>query len=142
MEDKMIQEMAKIICNTVNGKELKHCDIQCEIDCLGIARELLKHYQPKLPENAVVLDFDYFEQNYVNIDVFLLVKEELEYIKRRMAVKEKETAREILKAIKERFVATYLLPTGLDLPAKKVKYAKITEDDLNELAKQFGVEVE
>ena len=54
----------------------------------------------------------------------------------------KETAEKLLNEIKERFVASYLLPTGLDLPAKRVRYAKITEDDLNELAKQYGVEVE
>lgn len=54
----------------------------------------------------------------------------------------KDTVKEILKEIKERFVASYLLPTGLDLPAKRVKYAKITEDELDELAKKYGVEVE
>lgn len=53
-----------------------------------------------------------------------------------------ETAREILQELKDNFVASYLLPTGLDLPAKTVRYAKITEDEIDELAKKYGIELE
>lgn len=54
----------------------------------------------------------------------------------------KEMAKEILQALRERFVASYLLPVGVGLPDKIVKYAKITEYDIEQLAKQYGVEVE
>ena len=54
-KEKQIMEMAKEICKIVNKKELKHCEIHCEVDCLGIAKGLFKYYQPRLPEGSVVL---------------------------------------------------------------------------------------
>ena len=47
-KEKQIEEMTKVICKTVNNKELKHCEVQCNVDCIGFAEALLsliKQYQ-------------------------------------------------------------------------------------------------
>lgn len=54
-------EMAKIICKTINGKELKHCEVQCDVDCLGIAQALYEQNYRKIPKDSVVLSREEYE---------------------------------------------------------------------------------
>lgn len=68
-QQKEIEEMAKVICNTC---ETRVSEQQCNSDkraiygycsmCEIITKELLKHYQPKLPEDKVVLSREEYEK--------------------------------------------------------------------------------
>ena len=77
-EEKQIKEMAKVICKIVNKKELKHCEVRCDIDCLGIAKELLKYYQPKPPKDSVVLtkeELNTIQSNFFDSGIKFGIKE-------------------------------------------------------------------
>ena len=76
-EEKQIFEMAKVVCKTVNKKELKHCEVHCDIDCLGIARELLKYYRPKPKEDNIVQPTVQSYSTHDN-DLVILSREEYE----------------------------------------------------------------
>lgn len=115
-EQKQILEMGKRICTTIHNRELEHCEISCDIDCLGLARELLKHYQPKLPEDAVVLTEDN-ECLYKNIGKFKVIAH-------------KQTVRDFVKdLLQELDLVGY---DGSDFCVTAVKV----------VAKQHGVDVE
>lgn len=60
MDKQMIEEMANIIYKRVNT--LEHFGLALFGLCEKIAEELLKHYQPKIPENAVVLTREEYER--------------------------------------------------------------------------------
>lgn len=74
-KQKQIEEMAKII------KETNLCGFACDTckyknisvvnDCKSklIAEELLKHYQPKIPKNAVVLKKEEYESVKDSVDL-------------------------------------------------------------------------
>ena len=61
-DEKQIKEMAKVIYKRINTIEtfgLSGMEL-----CGMIAKELIKHYQPKLPENAVVLTKEEYQNDY------------------------------------------------------------------------------
>ena len=70
--------------------------------------------------------------------LFQKVCEEKKELEKQLEQAKQET-RDVLKGLK---VVSYLLPTGLDCPAKRVRYAIITEDELEQLAKEHGIELE
>ena len=124
-DEKMIEEIRKDICIGCSGKP---CGEYCN-KCIWIAEELIKHYQPKPLENAVVLtkeeyddlliskDYNYgYHNGEKNMEAFY---EKIEIPKIR-----KETAREIIKWFRENSVC---------IPS---------DEEINEFAKQYGVEVE
>ena len=136
MEDKenQIEEMANIIHRTefvdISGYEEEK-----------ISEELLKHYQPKLPEDSVVLSREE-KQEYENLVKLLIYDKPIksrvyEVIKDIKERERKETAEKILDQIK------FLVEerNGADIEDLSVD-GTILEEILNELAKQYGVEVE
>lgn len=102
-KEKQIEEMAmaKIICNAINNKELKHCDIQCNVDCLGIAKELLKHYQPKLPKDSVVLSREEFKLLTDIKDLQQQVQDSLSSMSEDIERIEKQASKETAEKCKE-----------------------------------------
>ena len=152
---KQIEEMANFIHRT------EFVDIS-RYEEETIAKELLKHYQPKLPEDSVVLTREEFDELGLVVETVqeyesdekgqpLLVKERKIVKKLRtdftellnqeirelqLAQERKETAEKILDQIK------FLVEerNGADLEDLSVD-GTILEEILVELAKQFGVEI-
>lgn len=66
-KEKQIEEMAKVIKDTwlvdLEGNTYSVCEFLDSVDIESIARELLKHYQPKLPKDSVVLSREEYQKN-------------------------------------------------------------------------------
>lgn len=164
--NKQIEEMAKVICKTVHGKELKHCDVQCNVDCTGIATALYE-------QGHVVLTREEYDNLKLGIQkahnkgvqaAFDMTKFKEESIKRKAS---KETAEKYQARIDE-------LEAELDMVIKEQKedrsyeieqaqkekaeeiFSKLMEkcgfwygrfvgvgkNDIIELARQHGIEIE
>ena len=67
--EKQIEEMREHICIGCSGKP---CGEYCD-KCKFVAEELLKHYQPKLPEDSVVLSREELAQKIYD-DIFAILK--------------------------------------------------------------------
>ena len=129
MNDKMIEEMAKVIddrlieANNYFGSMNKGKGY-------WIAQKLVEHYQPKIPEGSVVLNNDEYVElieikNRVN-KLWSIFRKELEDTR-------KETVKEILEEMLD-FIHNETFRKGYEF--KKV------ERKLKEIAKIKGVEVE
>ena len=134
-KQKQIEEMAKVIHHTefvdISGYEEEK-----------IAEELLKHYQPKLPENAVVLtrkDREEFNELYRS------ALQRAEKWEKLCGIKIKEARKETAKEIFEK-VLSYIGSNQKFCIVDNDNQTLIDCDKLWEfvgiLAKQFGVEVE
>lgn len=122
-EANQLKELAKIIRFVLENRT----DIQYIPDlAFPIAKELLKHYQPKLPENAVVIPEKITEQTSPS-DLIKIAKYN-ESVR-------KETAEEILKELYMHVSSDYLC--GLRNPHKNAVYMGLVE----KIAKQYGVEI-
>ena len=104
-EEKQIKEMAEQICSysfccksAKDCYECEHNDMSIDASCTEIkcAKELLKHYQPKLPKDSVVLS----REEYT-----LLLKSNIndvsEYIADELATERKETAEKFYKKVRK-----------------------------------------
>lgn len=128
-------EMIKDMCPDY-GTMCDKCNAngQCSIEYT--AKSLINKNYRKIADDEIVIKADIkCVDSTTAVDV-------IEFFAKHNTKVRQETAREILQELKDRYVASYLLPTGLDLPAKRVRYAKITEDDIDELAKKHGIELE
>lgn len=128
-KQKQIEEMANLIHHTefidISGYEEEK-----------IAEELLKYYQPKLPENAVVLtreEYDELKQAKILLEfreetIKYLEEANIRYSKA-LENKSKETAEKILKPLYD--------------ACKDDSYGQVVVDFaiLERLAKQFGVKI-
>ena len=137
MKDKQIEEMAKIIDDRLLEAR-NWLGSMNKGEGYWIAQELVKHYQPKLSEDSVVLskeeyddlqvgkDFDYgYHEGVKNTEAYY---ENFELTEAR-----KETASEIFEEMLL-FLQGETFHKGYEL--KKV------ERKVREIAKKFGVEVE
>lgn len=139
-KEKQIEEMAK------SDKDLMQlCKLLFENwdgTVINVAKTVLEHYQPKLPEDSVVLSREE-KQEYENLVKLLIYDKPIksrvyEFVKDTKYQASKETAEKYKGFIRE------LLTNGDDSITTyygDVKYRLIREDDLQELAKQFGVEI-
>ena len=148
MKDKeMIEEMAncfKCVCKPIC---MKTADISKEQELLSwneyIKQYGCKHYQPKLPKDSVVLSKEE-KQEYENLVKLLIYDKPIksrvyEFVKDTKDQARKETAEKILS------LAKYLIEErngmeGYDLEDVSVDGIIVVEV-LDELAKQFGVEI-
>ena len=88
LKQKQIEEMAKVIHDLILDTPFNGTEASFE----KIAEELLKHYQPKIPENVVVLTREEYQMlNYFNHRGEELLKQE-----------RKETAEKYAKMLKEK----------------------------------------
>lgn len=123
-DEKMIEEMAKIVGWRCNEKSMDYCDTVDDCDkCIAI--DLYNAGYRKIPKNAVVLTKE--EQD----KILQATEKRIEQLKKELAQTRKETVRGLLKALK----------------AKQVICSPEEDNfvymlDINELAKQHGVEVE
>ena len=121
IDKERIEEMAKVIESVKlygidnYGRKISHDSV------LELAEELSKHYQPKIPEGSVVLSEEEFDEDYVT-------KQDRDYWKYKAEIlgnKLKQVRKETAMAFVE-FLTTN---------------AVFSNDDVNEFAKQFGVEI-
>lgn len=110
-QQEQIEEMKRHIKNSLTGV------LEIEIDKL--AKELLKHYQPKIPENAVVL-----------------TKEEYEHINSCYDIVHKETA----EKYSDKLVAIIQHLFDIGQINFKAKIELLKENEI--ILKQFSVELE
>ncbi len=126
--------MAKVICKTVHGKELKHCEVQCNVDCTGIATALYEQGWLKGNEGSVVLTREQYKTLCFKYGQCImesnLRKDEIEKLKVELKQAQKETAREILRELYD--------------ACKDDTYGQVVVDfsALESLAKQNGVELD
>lgn len=127
-KDKIIEEIAKVIddrlieANNYFGSMNKGTGY-------WLAQKLVEYYQPKLPEGAVAVPKDLWEEHIVHYDkMFENIKQQAR----------KETAKEILRDIKYEIEDRNGAMLEEDFPVD----ATILQEVLNEIAKQYGVEVE
>ena len=119
---KQIEEMANFIHRT------EFVDIS-RYEEETIAKELLKHYQPKLPEDSVVLTMQEWKQIKNSL---YYSKEELE---KKLQKARKETAEKFLNMIYWKAVK------HIKGKNKDECFIEMSFEKLDELAKQFGVEI-
>lgn len=127
-EANQLKELAKIIRFVLENRT----DIQYIPDlAFPIAKELLKHYQPKLPENAVVIPEKITEQTSPS-DLIKIAKYN-ESVRKKTAERDFCTIIKALEERKERVKAFYGIAesVGADIAIRTVK----------ELAKQYGVDL-
>lgn len=129
-DEKMIEEMARVIYKRINTIE-KFGLTGMEL-CRMVAKELVKHYQPKLPEDAVVLTKEEFErlkgiEELLDKGYFTTENRKAIYQAR------KEMAREIFAKLR----SMGKINTEFDWN----DYLKIDIDDFYKLEKEYGVEV-
>lgn len=150
-EQKQIEEMREHICIGCSGKP---CGEYCD-KCKFVAEELLKHYQPKLPKDSVVLSREELQEIIVKAKV--KEREKISELKKeikelyKLLIQEKEGSfwdgvnEGILKGSKE--TAEKIFNQIIWYAVKRIgqtsndSYYQISFDRLNELAKQFGVEI-
>lgn len=136
---KELKELAKIIRTILEDRtDIKYIP---DLD-FPIAKEVLKHYQPKLPEDSVVLTKEEYEQLKQTIISQLEESTKLcTHLTQKIIDTRKETAREILKEIRKYLDTVPQVPP--DYYSDDWGYlTKDVDNGLNELAKQYGVEVD
>ena len=102
-KQKQIEEMAKELHDLILDTPFNGTEASCD----KIAEELLKHYQPKIPENSVVItreeydelqvgkDFDYgYHEGYKNTEAY--------YENFKLPKERKETAEKFARRLKEK----------------------------------------
>ena len=138
-EEKQIEEMAKKICNACKTRvSEQQCNSYkrevygyCSM-CKIIAKELLKHYQPKLPKDSVVLS----REEYEKLTKKLVTEQRAKEIAQEyFGIVRKETAEKIIHLVG-------MLPIPRQVSNR---YGVGFENALTvvklEIAKQFGVEI-
>ena len=174
-KEKQIEEMAKIMrLHICKDRPCKECDCHglgdksstlYHCDCYYYAQSLVEHYQPKFPENSVVLSREEYEKlnelkAYFETCGTISTKELYDYMQEFKEGTSKETTEKIIKqlkkiiekALKSNYNAIekreekhpYLLEDELFTVRCKGKIDALTGIDyeLNELAKQFSVEID
>lgn len=137
MTDKeMIEEMAQFIPSDIvrydGVRRGQHLYIEQKYE---IAEELLKHYQPKLPECSVVLSKEVFEDymrnaRQVEEGAEVCYNCHNEYAEK-IAQARKETAREICQKLYDETIRE----------GRPAVYNILSPTDIKELAKRYGVEI-
>ncbi len=84
-QNKQIEEKLRTVIDKVLT-DTKNCDMSIET----LSDYLVDRIMSKLPENAVVLNKDELTEKYVPIYTFIQVKEELEFVKKRLKIKTDE----------------------------------------------------
>ena len=143
---KMIEQMENDICNACKPRVAK-CkgNFPC-IMCGIVATELVEKYQPKLPDGAVVLT----KEEYNNL---LKVNSELAVLEKSIPILtaqvRKETVREILKLTKEKCKEledkySHYCKSKKECLEETCRYEGVlaVKRELYELAKQYGGEVD
>lgn len=139
-EQEQIEQMAKVIHDRL-------AEARCEFGSMNIsesyliAQKLVEHYQPKLPEDSVVLSRDNYNRLKRDSELYEARHEEkLKFFEKVYNQASKETAEKIFNDIiqaleerKDKVEAFYGVAesVGADIAIRTVK----------ELAKQFGVEI-
>lgn len=161
-EEKQIEEMAKLIDDRLIEAR-GYLGSMNKGEGYWIAQKLIEHYQPKIPKDSVVLSREEYERlkNLSNLVPELSLenlrlKEEQKEMQKAIAkdnsvnwllkqdrrITEKRVSKETAEKYKG-FIRE-LLTNGDDSITTyygDVKYRLIREDDLQELAKQCGVEI-
>ena len=148
-DQEQIEEMAKAIKPILENRT----DI-CFIPDLDkpIAKELLKHYQPKLPKDSVVLSREEYEMlanKYKNLEIkysnlcdnYRLCKDANETLKQKVIIARKETAEKFYDKVNENICVFQLENKNREFTDG---YAQAIADicgRLDQVAKQFGVEI-
>ena len=116
-KSKEIEQMALTIYNTLYN--MRYSIEADNINLRELAKELLKYYQPKLPKDSVVLSKEEYLKDFSS------------QFNKGYKHGSKETAREIANEIKMAFYTQFdeLIPS-------------IMADKIDEIAKEYGVEVE
>lgn len=134
MEDnkKQIEEMSNLI-NKNLFNYLNQDNLSCKDVCDLLANDLLKYYQPKLPEDSVALskeEYEEYQDLLKNFDNYLF--EYRKFADKCIENKGKETAEKIYLQAKAVVDATKHIVQGR-------KYLHI--DALKEIVKSCGVEI-
>ena len=153
-DEKQIEEMARVICNRYS-EVTDRCRIDyygCNYTCsyYDTAKTLYEKNFRKLPKNAVVLTKEKCENCLAVSDLPEYMQEEILEVlstKQNTATTthipsedeiRKETAREILNKVMDMPIK---INYGLDVRTVDIMVVTLV-DKVNELAKQYGVEVE
>ena len=132
-QEKQIKEMAKEIGNTwlvdLEGNTKDVCEVLDEVDINNIARELYDKNYRKLPEDSVVLSREEYEKGIIERESMRNQIAEL-FNDREQA--SKETTEKIFKMLISK------LESNQFLSGERI----IMEVDVENLAKQFDVEIE
>lgn len=146
MNDKMIEEMARDIRVALEFGTYENLPIHIKDRVLtGVrfnetAKILAKKYQPKIPENSVVLTED-------EVYEFRKDQAEVKFLKNKIVDQaRKETAKEILNEIWHSKLET-TIPVSRKHNIEDIKIAcqavvGLLRDKIQEIAKKYGVEVE
>ena len=151
MKDKEIQGMQIRICNAC--KQHKKCDKElCTMSEL-VAKEVSRFYQPKLPEDSVVLsreeyeklknesidklfaDDTFFKEEFKANEEYLRKRADRDYIKLVKKQASKETAENFAKRVKE-LSQEHEVKTLVG----RTKIYYIGNEGLNEIVREFGGE--
>ena len=151
-KQKQIEEMAKVIHDLILDTPFNGTEASCE----KIAEELLKHYQPKIPEGAVVLTREE-KQEYESLIKLLIYDKPIksriyEFIKDIKNRIRKETAEKFARLAKQKInevISDIILsrpPTNDDesevvrkqvLSAITSPLKKIRDEKIDEIAKEI-----
>ena len=146
-KEKQIEEMAKEIESVKlygidnYGRKISHDSV------LELAEELLKHYQPKIPEGSVVLSKGEAQKYYAYKHIEPQIKGCLERevkLERQLKEVRKETAREFANAMLD--IKPDLRMLDGCTPSEFMRIVNLATDIIfqavKKVAKSYGVEVE
>ena len=151
-KEKQIEEMAKEIHKALLGCKNNSC-CNCEFNndspmsfCKAeyIAKVISKKYQPKLPEDSVVLSREEYEKLKLKLAIEKKIAEESytqkeieEIVASKQRIKGKNTANMAFNIIKNIIDKKYAIET----PSTRVTLSNIINQIEKEFIKQFGIEV-
>lgn len=137
MDNKMVKELADTLEYLCFSDTTYDEDDELIPNYKGIAEELIKHYQPKLPKDSVVLSKEDL-QNLSNLEIgdwasTASIRKIADAVEKQVR---KETAEKIREIAKQKS-----FPTWLNVDDNPRKERLVLLSDIDELAKQFGVEI-
>ena len=144
-KEKQFEEMREHICIGCSGKP---CGEYCD-KCKFVAEELLKHYQPKLSEDSVVLtreDMKKYAEDCIagqetGLDIINGLIARAERYKEKAKQERKETAREIFSTVITYPVFSFTAKT-LDYTEGYMQAIDDYRKQIKKIAKEeFGVEI-
>ncbi len=149
-KEKQIEEMANCFNCVCKPVCMKTADINKEQELLSwneyIKQYGCKHYQPKLPEDSVVLSKEEYENIYEQAEQNVLANIAdggtscHRCIEQHEKKASKETAEKFIKECKKYKVKKFS-PIGISQRDTGVLWIEMPEWKFDELAKQFGVEI-
>ena len=125
IKEKQIEEMAGIIGQAIDSNSFLGDERMAEINMQGIAKELLKHYQPKIPKDSVVSSREEYQKDFSS------------QFNKGYKHGSKETAEKAFEITKKIIDKKYAIET----PWTRATLSNIINQIEKEFAKQFDVEI-